>query len=141
VRRVAELGSLGIIERMTPNSIKVIAILILIGAFPLSVGRLLHSDALSLTGVGFIVVAAVWFVTEFSIHFWRYVRSPESRFMRTTSKALADEYLHAGWTLKQEVCDSATGKPIVYCLEWLRDSKPARPRIDPEKFEVGGVDA
>jgi hypothetical protein len=56
---------------MTPNSIKVIAILILIGAFPLSVGRLLHSDALSLTGVGFIVVAAVWFVTEFSIHFWR----------------------------------------------------------------------
>jgi hypothetical protein len=122
-------------------SIKAIAILILIGAFPLSAGRLFHSDALSWTGVGFIAVACIWFLAEFLVVIWRFVRLPDSRVVRTLSKALAEEYVRVGWTLKQDVHDSATGKPIVYCIEWLRDSKPARPTIDPTKFKAGGVDA
>jgi len=126
---------------MTPKSIKVILILILIGTFPLSAGTLLHSEALSWIGMGFIAVAAIWFITEFSIFFLRYCHLPEGRFLRTLSKAVAEEYLKVGWTLKQEVRDSATDKPIIYCLEWLHEGKPARPRIDSEKFEARGVGA
>ena len=83
VRRVAELLSLGHIERM--NSVRriyFISILILIGAFPLSAGAIFHSSWLRWTGIAFAGLAFVMTAFQLLLVGWFWIRSPRPRPMQ-----------------------------------------------------------
>jgi len=109
---------------MTPSRIKIISILVLIGAYPLSGGQIFNVSWLSWTGVAIVGFACSWFVLDFLRELWRWIRSPKCRVVRTESKATADEYLRLGWTLKHEFDDSDHDESSVYLLEWLGAGDP-----------------
>jgi hypothetical protein len=46
------------------------------------------------------------------------------RLAKVHSKALADEYVRLGWTLRKELRAPGLGEPYEYLLEWLREGEP-----------------
>ena len=96
--------------------IKFISVLVLIGSFPLSSGLILHSAWLSWTGVAIVGVAVLCFAVEGMRGVWWYLHLPKCRVAKTDSKAVADEYLRLGWTLKHVYTDSGNEKFPVFLL-------------------------
>jgi len=111
---------------MTEARIKIISLLILIAAFPLSAGQIFHLSWLSWTGVAIIGGASSWFAIDFLSELWQWLRSPKPPTVQTDSKAIADEYLRLGWTLTREFSGSSHGESSVYLLEWLGEGDPVR---------------
>lgn len=128
---------------MTDTRIKILSVLILVGAFPLSVGRIFHSSWLSWTGVAFVGIACLWFVIDFLREIlpelWRWLREPKGRRVQTESRIIADEYLRLGWTLTRKFDGSSHGEATFYLLEWLGDGDPVR--IDLRKISLRKADA
>ena len=105
---------------MTPHRVKVIAVLVLVAAYPLSAGILARSAVLTWTGIALIALACILFLAVFSAQLWDRHRAGKPRVVVVWSKWAADEYARLGWTLRPELAKPRNGAPS-YFLQWLRE--------------------
>src|SRR5258705_1534833 len=104
--------------------IKIMSGLLLVVAFHLSAGIIFHLSWLKWTGLAVVGVACLGFVIELSCMVWFVLRLPKCRVAKTESKAVANEYLALGWTLRHLFREEDDGKTDEYLFEWLRDGDP-----------------
>ena len=111
---------------MTGKRLKIIGILMLVATFPASAARIFHLHWLSWICLPFIGIACSLLAVDLLPAYWRWICEPKCHVFQTESKAVADEYLRLGWTLKREWDGAEHGESTVYLLEWLHEGKPLR---------------